>query len=241
MNDQSIKAPLAASAHSLTRRDLLQGGAAAMALALLPAAADASMRADLPQPRWAAGIGHWQGGMGLTDVGRVRAGWMAPCASSTKACAAELNDMLTDAGSVRGMAGNYSLRIIGMNAVERAGPVAIEALYGDAAHHVWQSWRIAGAMQTAAPVSVRWRADAGEPLPLRLSLTDSESLDVAVPARAGVYVLLLSSDGVAPRWRRVAMRALDPERPTTLSLVGRRSGTKIAAPHLLLTVSALAV
>ncbi len=223
------------SAGRVSRRSLLRGAVAGAAVAALPATVKAGIPEDYAgiAPLDAA-LGRWQGGQGLATTAAVRAGWLSPCASATAACAAEIDDHLVDADAT-GAAGSYRVRVLGLGAAAALGSLRVEAQYGESSHRLWQTWSEGGQLQTSAPTSARWNSESGEGLALRLRSADA-ARTLVLPARQGVYVALLSADGSVPGWRRVALRALDAERPLTLSLVDRRSGAVSAVPHLLLAV-----
>jgi hypothetical protein len=211
------------SAGRVSRRNLLRGAVAGAAVAALPVAAPAAA-AVADAGRFEVELGYWQGGQRLPTTTGVRAGWLPPCASSAGACAVKVDDELVSTDHLVGSAGPYRIRVLGMGASAALVPVRVEALYSDVPHRLWQTWREGSTLQASAPVSSRWSSASGEGLRLRLT-----------PA-SGIYVATLALDERVPRWRRIALRGLDGDRPLTLSLVERRSGAASPVPHLLLAV-----
>jgi hypothetical protein len=223
------------SAGRVSRRNLLRGAVAGAAVAALPVAAPAAA-AVADAGRFEVELGYWQGGQRLPTTTGVRAGWLPPCASSAGACAVKVDDELVSTDHLVGSAGPYRIRVLGMGASAALVPVRVEALYSDVPHRLWQTWREGSTLQASAPVSSRWSSASGEGLRLRLTPASADARELTVPAHPGIYVATLALDERVPRWRRIALRGLDGDRPLTLSLVERRSGAASPVPHLLLAV-----
>lgn len=194
------------------RRQILKLGAVAGVLALLPVSRRLAAAALVSSPS-APALGYWQGGAQLADFSSVHAGWKGACPKSARQCDTPLHDGLIDAGRLAGDAGDYRLRIIGAECLD---VLSIDADYGVARHMLWRSWRQDEAVRHSGAVAVRWSAPAGEALPLLLQAADGAAARIAVPAQAGIYVLL--PQAAEMDWTALALSAPDTSRPLDLRL-----------------------
>ena len=220
------------SAAKISRRQLLRAAAGTAAYAALPAWSATRSRASGSVPASSASVGYWIGGRNA-DPAHLRAGWRDACASSARhGCVEPLLDELVDAASVRGEAGSFRVRAVALANGDALAAVRLLALYGTAAHELWAAWR-GGA---SSPVATRMVSNDGAPLSLAL-LDAAGARDVALPARAGTYVLALGTQRVS--WRRWSLVAPVAARPLAREVVARADGTRIAAPYLLVAVERL--
>jgi len=223
----------------VSRRALLQGAAAGAVLSTAPAWAAHAPGGVVVASSSRPSLGCWHGGA-PANPNYVRAGWLPACASSRKhLCNTPLNGELGDATGMRSEAGEYRVRAVALANRANTTPVRVIAEHGaDARHELWSAWRdAAGSVSCSSPVAVRMTSADGGALALSVIGGDGSAHAVALPARAGTYVLGLGRTAI--RWRRVELVARDPSRPLAVDLVHRAGRTPVATPYLLLTVERL--
>lgn len=224
------------SSSKLSRRTLLQAAAGSAALAAVPAfAATRTRSAAAAAPAARASLGFWHDGA-LANPAHVRGGWLAACASSRKhGCDAPLGDEIVDAARVSGNPGQFRVRTVALANGSTAKPARLVAEHGpEARHELWSVW----SGGCSSPVATRMVSNDGSALALSLVDADGTVQSVALPAKAGTYVLALGHTPI--RWRGMSLVARDVARPLARELVQRASGASVASPYLLLTVERLA-
>jgi len=142
---------------------------------------------------------------------------------------------LSDAFNVAPQRANYTLRVIG---VGTQVPLALSAQYGALAQHCfWQAWLEHGMLQRSPPITIRWAATAGNPLPLNIRV-DTGTQTAEVTARAGIYVLtIVPATQRQPAWSALALRK-QFSGGVGMKLVAREGGAEVAFPYALFDVQA---
>ena len=209
------------------RRRLLKLAGLGMGFGFLPL----GLRLHAAQGATECAAGYWRGGAAISDFGVVSRGWGEFCANATVSCDTATSDELVSAEQVRGVSGNYRLRLIG---AEFDRPVQVEVDHGGTRHGVWSAWRTATASGSSAMLAIRWQSRRGESLPLVVKEL-AGATSVAIPARVGVYVVPLEQCAVA--WRAVALHAPDASAPHRLA-VARTRWRHTPPSYLLVAVEA---
>jgi len=203
------------------RRKLLKLAGLGMGFGLLPLGLRLEATPSVPE----VAAGYWLGGAALEDFSMISRGWGESCALPSAACVTPISDELVSAGRVIGMAGGYRLRLIG---AEFDRSVQVEADYGGARHGLWSGWRANAAVGSSALLAIRWHSLRGEALPLVVGEA-AGAATVAIPARAGIYVVPLQRRALA--WHEMALQAPDAAAPQRRRL---RARDGIAPPSYLL-------
>ena len=181
------------------RRRLLKLAGLGLGLGMLPLA----LRINAAPSVREFAAGYWRGGAALGDFGVISRGWGEACARAIASCDTTMSDELVSAARVSGAAGSFRLRLIG---AEFARPVQVEADFDGTRHGIWSGWRSNKTGGSSAMLAIRWQSLRGESLPLMVN-GSAESMAVAIPARAGVYVVPLERHAFG--WREMALHAPD--------------------------------
>lgn len=198
----------------MSRRELLVAAATGTGLAFLPV---------LPA---LAGVSTSKG-----PLPSVAVGYCNPPANGSLIGATFVN-----ANAVSPIRGTYELRVVGAATDQ---PLAIGAQYGaNAEHCFWQAWKVQNLLQCSPPSSIRWAANARNPLPLTVGLGAGTAAS-QVPARSGIYALI-----VVPQSQRMpAWSALGVEDSFTdgvaMRLVARGSSVPVNFPYALFSVRSI--
>jgi len=199
---------------STSRRELLGAVAAGTGLAMLPGAQALAVIA--------------------TTTGLAPSIAMGYCRQPAEGSIASAT--LSDALSVTPARGTYELRVVG---AATSSPMAIGALYGGGAEHVfWQAWMVQNLLQRSPPSSIRWAATAGNALPLTIQLAKSGGA-TQVPAQSGVYALIIVPQLLKmPAWSSLGLREATSG-GVSMRLVTRSTGAEVTFQYALFSVRAL--